>query len=327
MIITQVGYFDRANSLPGDEKRMDLSRLRPWAPLWRLWPVRLTAVTTQLRYCHRAITGRHLLEKYFPQALKEYGDLGQSTWWDILLDLGHRVEQAGWFELEWEVLNEAWTEWLENPGDSGDALAIFLTSIPIRLYGFNREPAAIGLFNAEPGLYLEFFPPGELLYVLLDPSAAATSSGLLVGAGLYDKWDNWNESSRAAAWARLRAIEVAPEAYPESVRWLPALARWACGTSGNPILDWSFSSYYEWNERRFSWQADVEKAMMAWQEAQPVIAQFDRLLKWCQERADNLVSLAEFLTEGKNVERLDWSQVAPDETETGEIPQLNEGQL
>lgn len=308
MIITQASYFDRVNQ-PGDgNKRTDM--LRPWAPLRRLWPVRLTAVNTQLRYCRWAITGLYLIEKYFPKAIDQYGDLGQSTWWDILLDLGHQAEVAGWFEIDWDILNEAWTTWLEPVTSNGDDLAAFLTYIPLRLYGFNREPATVQLFNAEPGLFIEFFPPAELLYALLDPSAAGISSGLLVGAGLSDKWDGWNELSRNAAWARLHAIEVAPETYPESARWLPVLARWACGTTGNPILDWSFSSYYEQNEKQFLWESDVEKARMAWQEAKPVIEQFDRLLQWCRKSAKNLANLAEFLMEGKNVERLDWSRVS-----------------
>lgn len=310
MIITQASYFDFTKQRCGVRcEREQLAQLRPWAPLQRLWPVRLTAVNTQLLYCRSAAAGLRLIEKYFPEALEQYGSLAQTHWWDILVDLVNLAEDAGWFEADWDVLNEAWAAWLENIEDSDNYMTTFLSYIPIRLYGFNREPASMQLFNAEPGLFIEFFPPADLLYVLLDPAADEISSGLLAAAQLDDRLDDWNETRREAAWERLHHIELEPEAYPESVRRLPALARWACGTTDNPILKWSFNIYYEEDGERLSWETDVEKARLAWQEAKPVIEQFDRLLKWCREGTGNLVDLAEFLMEGKNVERLDWSRV------------------
>jgi hypothetical protein len=254
-----------------------------------------------LQYCRWAVAGLGLIETYFPKALAQYGDLGQVNWWDLLVDLVNLAEDAGWFEPEWEVLNQAWVEWLENSEDSGASLATFLRDIPFKLYGFNREPASIQIFNAEPGLFIEFFPPAELLYVLLDPAADVVSSGLLVAAELYDRWDDWDEASREMVWKPLHNIEVEPEAYPESARWLPALARWACSTTDNPILKRSFSLYYGDGGERFSWKTDVDKARLTWQEAKPVIKQFDRLLKWCRESATNLVSLADFLTDSSIV--------------------------
>lgn len=205
----------------------------------------------------------------------------------------------------WDLLNEAWTAWLEHPEDNGDHLATFLRYIPVRFYGFNREPASIQLFHAEMDLHIKFFPPMELLYVLLAPSGAdEISPELLTAAKLFAVESDWDEPGRGAAWERLNAIEADPESYPELARWLPALARWACGSTDNPILKWSFATYYQDNGPRFAWDTDVEKARLAWQEAKPVIEHLDLLLEWCRERAENLVILAEFLTSGKNVERL-----------------------
>jgi hypothetical protein len=305
MIITQASFFDLAkegHQATGKLKKR--ARLRPWAPLQRLWPVRLTAIKTQLQNCQRAVMGLRLVEQYFPEALDQYGDLAQTTWWDILVDLANRVEDAGWFEIDWDGLNEAWAAWLEQADENGDHLATFLRYIPIRLYGFTREPAAIPLFQAEPGLYLEFFPPMELLYVLLDPTAAEISSGLRVAAELFDVESAWDELDREAAWERLHAIEAEPAAYPELARRLPVLAKWACGCIDNPILKWSFAVHYQDNGPRFAWDTDVDQARSAWQAAKPMTEHLDQWLVWCRERAENLVSLAEFLTTGKNVERL-----------------------
>ena len=304
MIITQASFFDLAregHQATGELKK--LAQLRPWAPLHRLWPVRLAAVNTQLQNCKRAVMGLHLVERYFPESLNQYADLTRTHWWDILVDLTNLAENADWFKIDWDMLNEAWAAWLEQSDENGDHLATFLNYIPVRLYGFNHEPATIQLFHGEPGLYIEFFPPMELLYVLLDPTAAEISSGLLVVAEMFEVLDSWDELDREAAWERLHAIEANPEAYPEWARWLPALAKWACGRTENPILKWSFTTYYQDKGPRLAWDTDVAKARSAWQEAQPVIKQLDWLMAWCQESEENLVSLAEFLVTGKNVER------------------------
>jgi hypothetical protein len=84
-------------------------------------------------------------------------------------------------------------------------------------------------------------------------------------------------------------------------RWLPVLAKWACGCIDNPILKWSFAAHYQDNGPRFAWATDVNQARSAWQKAKPMIEHLDQLLVWCRESAENLVILAEFLTTGKNL--------------------------
>lgn len=307
MFITQTSFFDLTKTRQTSDPKLE--QLRPWAALQRLWPIRLTAVNAQLQNCRRAIAGLHLLETLFPQSLDEYGDLAPMNWWDILVDLGQQVEAAGWFPIEWDILDEAWAAWLEHPGGNGDYLATFLHDIPLKLYGFNREPAGIQLFQAEPGLFVEFFPPMELLWGLLNDGAAEISSELFIAAELHNRLDRWDKAAREAAWERLHTIEVNPAAYPESVCWLPALARWACGRSGNPMLDWSYSAYYGQSDSRLSWATDLERAKTAWDEAKPLVEQFHKLMGWCQKSAGPLIFLADFIMEGKNAGQLDWSQV------------------
>ncbi|MBE7556815.1 MAG: hypothetical protein HS126_37710 [Anaerolineales bacterium] len=198
------------------------AQLRPWAALPRLRPVKVETLTNQLSNYERTIIGLRLVEQHFPEALADYGDLAQTGWWEILAHLNNLVEEAGWWEVNWTALNEAWAWWMEESKENGDRLAIFLTYIPVRHYGLNQDT-------------ILKFPPMELLYVLLDGSVGVASSDLLIAIELYDGIDQWDQADRDAAWARLHAIEADPGLYPEAVRWLPELARWACHRTGNHL--------------------------------------------------------------------------------------------
>lgn len=280
------------------------AQLRPWALLLRLRPVKVETLAGQLHTYERAIAGLRLIEQFFPAALKEYGDpsglspsgrsLSATGWWEILAHLANLIEEAGWFEIDWTSLNEAWAYWMEDPNENGDHLATFLHFIPARHYGFDQQT-------------ILDYPPMELLYVLLDGSAGAASADLLVAIELYDSIDDaWTEADRQAAWARLHAIEADPGLYPEPVRWLPELARWTCRRTGNPLLDRQFdpAEAGPW----FVWQAesDLIQVRSAWRRAGPVIAQFRRLMEWYEKDPSRLTFLANFLMEGNDDEQLDW---------------------
>jgi hypothetical protein len=180
---------------------------------------------------------------------------------------------------------------MQDPRDNGDHLALFLHYLPAKHYGFNPET-------------IIHFPPMELLYVLLDGTAGAVSSDLLIAAELYDNLEAWDEQDREAAWARLHAIEADPGRYPEPVRWLPELARWACRRTGNPLLDRQFDLT---NGPWMAWRAatDLETVKSAWRRARSVIEQFHRLTAWCEEYS-HLVALTHFLMEGTDSEQLNW---------------------
>ncbi|MCQ3972392.1 MAG: hypothetical protein DPW09_02975 [Anaerolineae bacterium] len=269
------------------------AQLRPWAALPRLRPVKVETLTTQLGNYERTITGLRLVEQHFPEALADYGDLAQTGWWELLAHLNNLVEEAGWWEVNWTALNEAWAWWMEESKENGDRLAIFLTYIPVRHYGLNQDTVLK-------------FPPMELLYVLLDGSAGVASSDLLIAIELYDGIDQWDQADRDAAWARLHAIEADPGLYPEAVRWLPELARWACHRTGNPLLDRDFDPYHDGPWFRWAAEAEVEQTRSAWRRARPVIEQFRRLMEWYEADTSRLTVLANFLMEGMNHEQLDW---------------------
>lgn len=273
--------------------RPPLAQLRPWALLERLRPVKLDSLAAYLRNYERTIAGLRLIEKLFPEALAGYGNLTGTGWWEVLAHLANLVEEAGWFEIDWGALNEAWAYWMEDPAEQGDHLATFLRYIPARQYGFDQQS-------------LLQFPPLELLHVLLDGSAGAVSSELLVATELYDSLNDWTEADRQQVWDRLHRIEADPGAYPEPVRWLPELARWACRRTGNHLLDGSFDPYHDGPWLCWESEAELEQVRSAWRRAGPVIEQFRRLMAWYEAEPGRITLLTNFLLEGKNYEELDW---------------------
>lgn len=276
------------------------AQLRPWALLQRLRPVKIETLTTGLQRYERTVTALRRLEKFFPEALDEYTDLANTGWWEILAHLVSLVEEAGWWETDWDILNEAWAYWMQEPEDpkGGDRMATFLDYIPARDYGFTQETILA-------------YPPMELLSVLLDSSTGVASSDLLAAIELYDGINDWSEADRTEVWDRLHAIEADPGLYPEPIRWLPELARWACHRTGNHLLDrpaMALRAGLNEDGPWLSWESEfeVEQVKSAWRRAQPVIGQFRRLMKWYEADPSRITLLANFLMEGINREQLDW---------------------
>jgi hypothetical protein len=257
--------------------------------LRRLRPVQLAAVVRQGQQYRRTVLGLKLLHQYFPAELDSYQDLASVGWWEILAVLANLVGESGWFEVDWDSLNLAWAGWMEAADDEGDYLALFLEYLPVRLYGFTPEELAE-------------FPVMELFRVLLDERVVEASPNLLIATELYDGLSDWQEADRAAVWERLRAIEADPGRYPEPVRWLPELARWACQRTNNFILDRTFDlERGPW----LSWQ-DPEQVRTAWRRARPVIEQFRRLTQWVETDQSRLTLLAYALMEGNHYDELEW---------------------
>ncbi len=196
--------------------------------------------------------------------------------------------EAGWFPVNWDILNLAWAGWLgfEDESDGGDHLAEFLDCIPVEYYGFTRDE-------------LPNFPEMELCRYLFDDFLPGAR--LLADVELYDI--DWRAADRAAAWERLREIEADPDPYPEPVRRLPELVRWACGRTGNIILD---RAYDPPDDYRFPSWSELEQVKGAWFWARPVIDQHRRLAKWIEADKSRLALLAYALMEGDCYDELEW---------------------
>jgi len=269
--------------------------LKPWAILKRLRPVKLETLGRFVSNYHRLNLALKLIEKHFPEELKVYDDVSKASWWEVLAHLANLIERVEWFEVNWGALNEAWAWWMESDDEDGEHLAVFLEYIPVTLYGFTE------------GENIFEFPPMELLHALLATQCEikTVSAQLLIDAEIYDELDEvWGETERERAWALLREIEADPGRYPEPVRWLPELARWACHCTGNVILDRHFDPYQDgpW----FTWAADLEEVKQAWRRAQPVIQAFHRVMQWSEADSTNIAELANFIMQGGNIDAFDW---------------------
>lgn len=271
---------------PADPTRV----LKPWAPLERLRPVNLQAVIRLVRDYDRTGRALRLIQRHFKPELARYGDLSQAGWWEILADLFNLIEQAGWFAINWEALNQGWAYWQGDPAENGHHLATYLHYIPVRLYGLTAETR----FE---------IPPLELMYALFAEGVDVVSTELLVQVELYDGLDEWREHNRHLAWRWLYDIEADAGRYPEPVRWLPELVRWACGLTRNAILDQHFEPqrlgpWYGWER--------IEEITTAWRRAKPTIDQGQRLMAWTDADEARLGLLADCLMEGRNYDHLDW---------------------
>jgi len=262
--------------------------LRPHALLSRFRPLRLDTLQCRIRYFQRTGLALGLFRTHFPdQALPP--NLPQLDWWQILAIFLDQAEQANWFETDSYLLDQAWATWMEDPTEGGDSMAAFLHYITGRLHGFG------------PGNTIFDYPPLELMRALFLPEVEAVTAGVMDQAGLDDFIDHWTEADRNRAWQWLNQIETDPGLYHEPTRWLPELVRWACGRTGNFLLDM-------YSHRQSGWLRwdDAEEVRVAYRRAQPVMAHLQRLMTWYEQDPARLALLTQCLTKGVNYDHLDW---------------------
>jgi hypothetical protein len=174
--------------------------------------------------------------------------------------------------------------------DQGELLATYINYIPLRLYGLTDKA-------------IEKYPPMELLHVLLSRcEVKAVSTELLAEAEIYDSLDTWTEQDKASAWQFLERIESDPSLWPEPIRTLPALARYACHATGNIVLDSTFNPYDQ-HGPWCTWDNHTIQIQASWQRAKIILQWFDRLMKWYAREPAKIASLAHFVMEGAELEQ------------------------
>lgn len=288
--------------------------LPPWVIVRRLRPITLKAAGQYVRHHARMVAALRLLERTFPdevgtaaQVVKVDPTIGSTVdptvnptaeeigagWWEVMAQVANLAAKADWFAVNWDGFNDAWAWWVER-GDNGDRLAVFLEYIPVKMFGFGGEM----LFEC---------PPMELLHALFAPATEvnAISAQLLERAGMDEELDAvWFEVDRESAWELLHTIESQPDQFPEPVRWLPELTRWACRRTGNVLLDERFDPYGHgpW----YRWDGELPRIQNAWQRARPVLEVLQRVLVWVDADPHNLPALAHFLMRGGSTDRLNW---------------------
>lgn len=260
--------------------------LRPWRVLARFRPVTVRAAARRLREFYRLGQALGLVRRHQPALLSD--ELAGLPWYQVLALFLEAVERANWFEIDVEVVDEAWQVWQYDPDDEGDRLARYLVYIPLRLYG-------LGDVSDEPVL--------ELLRWLFSSRLSRLSHEVVVQADLHEFVEGWDRAARERAWGWLVRIEEDPGRYPEPARWLPELVRWACGRTGNYILDTCPGRGL--NPPVFNWDS-VDEVRVAWRRARPVLEQYERLVTWLEQDEARLALLARCLIDGINYDHLDW---------------------
>ncbi len=269
--------------------------LKPWALLQRLRPAKIAAIVNMLDDCSYLCRALKLAKLHFPLEYENYNDLlaGDGIYWpDVLLNLIYLAKEGDYFEVDQLMVDGAWDTFLSEGDKSG--LVRFLNELPITLFGFSGQ----NIFK---------YPPFELmrfLFLYVDENLGVVSPTLLNALALMpDRLleQEWDDEDRLSAWKCLSlTIEAGPDHYPEPVRWLPQLVRWACGRTNNPILDLT------WEPTEFIWD-NLPEIRTAWQQAKPVIEQGNRLMKWYeQDKLQNLAYLAYFLMEATHCDYLNW---------------------
>ncbi|MCP4992928.1 MAG: hypothetical protein GY934_03945, partial [Gammaproteobacteria bacterium] len=264
----------RSSGLLKGEDPPPYCRRIPWGPLRRHRPVHPQALRKFLLGYERLGKALRRHQHFFPEqpvtdkfshmkhvsthtyhtppGAEAHNSLG---WWQVLGSLVNLVDEYEWLEINWEVLNEAWATW-QGAEDSeamhGSHLAVYLDYIPVKMYGFDCN-----------GPIFEF-PPIELFHALFSTKCTvqSVSADLLINIEVYDDFDDvWTPEDQAQAWELLDEIESDPGQYPEPVRWLPELVRWACHQTGNPLLDQTFQPYQ--NGPWYPWD-DLDEVRYAW---------------------------------------------------------------
>ena len=262
--------------------------LRPAVVLARYRPLRLSTLARRLTGQSRLARALARLRQFFPEALAEYGPVSELLWYAVLADLLYRIEAEDWFALDWDRLNQAWAQELEAAGDPRfDRLALHLDYVPLRLFGVSTGEIS----RARCPVTLEL-----LRAMLIESEVPVITAELAFHGDLYRRLSSWRSPERQAAWQRLALIEADPGLYPGLIAHLPELARWACGLSGNPLLDRTIEpdrpgTWVSWDD-----QAALDRFKAAWPQAKSRLVWGDQLEAWAQADESNLAQLVDFLT-------------------------------
>ena len=200
------------------------------------------------------------------------------------------VEENDWFEIDWDDYNYGLECLEENDPETVHYLSTLLHYIPIKLYGFKSA-------------FIRLYPPIDLLRVLLSGSDEAAVGSEMLYLAIYNL-SEWGPAQQEAAWSRVHAVEAYPDEYPDWLRSLPGLARWACHRTGNAILDlpppgWGQDGRRTLNPYRlshhFTWR-EVDQLRMFWQAAKPLVKSLEAWMsEWNRTGEPYLVNLINFL--------------------------------
>ncbi len=249
----------------------------------------------------------YLVETHFPASLADVEAISQGLYWvDAFGHFLALVKAAGWFDVcDW-LLEDLWVaaQHEEDWEEDGEPMSLwyfagFLDGIPINLLGFG--PGEIGWEGADINQY----------------PVLALLEGLVGGVGLYkydhDRWlpkinhnllerqiQQWREGPIYQAHTGRTCdlvvqLGVLDQLEPP-LNAIPLAAQWACGETGNIVLD----EYWDMNDEiwpdRWLWDQDLGLIKQMWAEAMEIKQQIEPLLLWANQDQAKLQRVYEVVT-------------------------------
>jgi hypothetical protein len=246
--------------------------LRPKQVIWRARMVRLSVAWKNINAYANAARAWELVQRFFPETLEKYHPSNLAL--DTLPALLHRVEEAGWFEVDWETMDYFW-EVLANEDEDGlepydldfgmeceiDLLAC-LEYIPVKRYNW----------SVEQWMNMDGMPLLSIFKRFLDHDYHMTTG-----------YDTADYHRLTPEWLKERCQAVA-ESRGEPFDILPTLVDYVLAKTGNPLLDghsdssemrWPYDLGYKWDRPE-----DVEELKRLSAEATLVWQQIKTLAGW-----------------------------------------------
>lgn len=272
--------------------------LRPTRILQRLRPVRLEVVARKLgdfglRARVLGLTQRHFADKMGP----EWTAL--DFWFENYCEFLRYVEHAGWFEINWDMLQMYEANWLENGEDDcmgHDILVDYVDGIPVKCYGWG---AVYPETEWDEESELHGYPALELLRALTFGPEEGRFRSETVDEILerVSERSSLNETDNEQI---RRNLERACQRMKPPWKWLGEMADFAADRSGNVILDTTVDLHEPW-PCQWTWEKDLDTLRAAWKEAKPVVEHFKDFVQHCS--SDDDLELIAWMAAGKSKRR------------------------
>ncbi len=281
----------------GTGTRSPTGFLRPGLALARLGRKNGLVVQTQTTRWRRLGRAGDLIRTHFPEKPVVRANGWMPEWLAILNQFLIYVEEAGWFEWDYDILNEFYEmaqndsppleevdgpDWWEPAGLAECAQPLDI--IPVRTFGFTIDDWS---WKGDIGRH----PPLALLDGLLGEGQWLFSEADL-DFSIFDKLPPI--TSAKDRWRRLNTLDTT--SLSEPLCWLPEMARYACGQTGNIIMDtprtdinW-MTDWYHWDN-----PTDLAFIRQQWAETKVIRGRIQMFLEWCEgeEQLEIILKLVE----------------------------------
>lgn len=265
----------------------------------RFQPIKLSMVAHAISTEWRRIAVLRLCHTYFPEAVRDIIPI--IGWIDALRYFLAHIDQAGWFEPDWRSLNQliqfAYEDYPESEEEEQDPdwepdafgpLADAFSNIPVEAFGlYDALSGPVDMASWPPLLLLNClcYPDGFNLEKNFPDLAKRSEAKELrtIKVGLPSEIGQLKQirkNIQETNYRRTQALDLTRLEYP--INLLPEITRYACGKTGNPLMDNSsnFENWSGFGEDWYSWDTDLDQLKGDWQMAQAMLGRIEAFLMW-----------------------------------------------